>query len=136
MRTGLFIRPLGCLPARRGPFGKHFEKLDQPALVIAYGVAGLCILLAFLWKARQRRLIFGAFVLTLVFLNVYVGAPTLERILAFVTCALVIGIIASLLGFTSIAGASFTIAKVIAAIFLVLFVVLILIAWGIGAALF
>lgn len=50
--------------------------------------------------------------------------------------ALVIGIIASLLGFTSIAGASFTIAKVIAAIFLVLFVVLILIAWGIGAALF
>lgn len=50
--------------------------------------------------------------------------------------ALVIGIIASLLGFTSIAGASFTIAKVIAAIFLVLFVVLLLMAWGIGAALF
>ena len=50
--------------------------------------------------------------------------------------ALVIGLIASLLGFTSIAGASFTIAKVIAGIFLVLFVVLILMAWGIGAALF
>lgn len=67
--------------------------LEQPALVIVYSVAGLCILLAFFWRARQRRLIFGAFVLTLFVLNVYVGAPTLERILAFVTCALVIGIV-------------------------------------------
>jgi uncharacterized membrane protein YtjA (UPF0391 family) len=50
--------------------------------------------------------------------------------------ALVIGLIASVLGFTSIAGASFTIAKVIAGIFLVLFVVLLLLAWGVGAALF
>lgn len=50
--------------------------------------------------------------------------------------ALVIGIIASVLGFTSIAGASFTIAKVIAGIFLVLFVLLLLVAWGVGSALF
>lgn len=50
--------------------------------------------------------------------------------------ALVIGLIASLLGFTSIAGASFAIAKVIAAIFLILFVVLLLVAWGVGSALF
>lgn len=48
--------------------------------------------------------------------------------------ALVIGVIASVLGFTRVAGASFAVAKVIAAIFLVLFVVLLLIAWGIGAA--
>ena len=50
--------------------------------------------------------------------------------------ALVIGLIASLLGFTSIAGASFAIAKVIAGVFLVLFVVLLLLAWGVGSALF
>lgn len=50
--------------------------------------------------------------------------------------ALVIGLIASLLGFTNIAGASFAIAKVIGVIFLVLFVILLLVAWGIGAALF
>jgi uncharacterized membrane protein YtjA (UPF0391 family) len=50
--------------------------------------------------------------------------------------ALVIGIIASLLGFTSIAGASFAVAKVIAAIFLVLFLILLLLAWGVGSALF
>jgi uncharacterized membrane protein YtjA (UPF0391 family) len=36
---------------------------------------------------------------------------------------LVIGLIAAMLGFTSIAGASFAIAKFIAAVFLVLFVV-------------
>lgn len=50
--------------------------------------------------------------------------------------ALVIGLVASLLGFTSIAGASFAIAKVIAGIFLVLFVVLLVLAWGVGSALF
>jgi uncharacterized membrane protein YtjA (UPF0391 family) len=50
--------------------------------------------------------------------------------------ALVIGIIASLLGFTSIAGASFAVAKVIAGIFLVLFLILLLLAWGVGSALF
>jgi uncharacterized membrane protein YtjA (UPF0391 family) len=38
--------------------------------------------------------------------------------------ALVIGVIASLLGFTTIAGASFAIAKVIGVIFLVVFLVL------------
>jgi len=48
--------------------------------------------------------------------------------------ALVIGFIASLLGFTSIAGASFAIAKVIAGIFLVLFVISLLLAWGVAAA--
>jgi uncharacterized membrane protein YtjA (UPF0391 family) len=50
--------------------------------------------------------------------------------------ALVIGIIASVLGFTSIAGASFAIAKVIGVIFLVLFVVMLLVAWGVGSAIF
>lgn len=50
--------------------------------------------------------------------------------------ALVIGVIASLLGFTTIAGTAFKIAKLIAAIFLVLFVVLLLVAWGVGTALF
>lgn len=50
--------------------------------------------------------------------------------------ALVIGLIASLLGFTSIAGASFAIAKVVAAVFLVLFLVLILLGWGVGSAIF
>jgi uncharacterized membrane protein YtjA (UPF0391 family) len=50
--------------------------------------------------------------------------------------ALVIGIVASLLGFTSIAGASFAVAKVIAGIFLVLFLILLLLAWGVGSALF
>ena len=39
---------------------------------------------------------------------------------------LVIGLIAAMLGFTTIAGASFAIAKFIAAVFLVLFVVFLL----------
>ena len=50
--------------------------------------------------------------------------------------ALVIGLIASLFGFTSVAGASFAVAKVIAGIFLVLFLVLLLLAWGVGSAVF
>ena len=50
--------------------------------------------------------------------------------------ALVIGLIASVFGFTSIAGASFAIAKVIAGIFLAIFVILLLLAWGVGSALF
>ena len=45
---------------------------------------------------------------------------------------LVIGIIAALLGFTSIAGASFAIAKMLAALFLVLFLVFMII--GLSAA--
>jgi len=39
---------------------------------------------------------------------------------------LVIGLVAALLGFTSVAGASFAIAKVFAAIFAILFVVFLL----------
>lgn len=50
--------------------------------------------------------------------------------------ALVIGLIASVLGFTSIAGASYAVAKVIAGIFLVLFVLLLLLGWGAGSAIF
>lgn len=42
--------------------------------------------------------------------------------------ALVIGVIASLLGFTTIAGASFAIAKVIGVIFVVVFLVLLVAA--------
>ena len=41
---------------------------------------------------------------------------------------LVIGIIAALLGFTSIAGASFAVAKFLAGLFLVLFLVFLIIA--------
>ena len=41
---------------------------------------------------------------------------------------LVVGIIAGLLGFTSIAGASFAIAKLLAGLFLVLFVVFLILA--------
>lgn len=50
--------------------------------------------------------------------------------------ALVVGLIASILGFTSIAGASFAIARVIGVIFLVLFVILLVMGWGVGTALF
>ncbi len=45
---------------------------------------------------------------------------------------LVIGIIAALLGFTSIAGASFAIAKFLAGLFLILFLVFLII--GLSAA--
>ncbi len=41
---------------------------------------------------------------------------------------LVVGIIAALLGFTSIAGASFAIAKFLAGLFLILFLVFLIIA--------
>ncbi len=41
---------------------------------------------------------------------------------------LVIGLIAAMLGFTTIAGASFAIAKFLAALFLVLFVIFLVIA--------
>lgn len=47
---------------------------------------------------------------------------------------LVLGIVAALLGFTRIAGTSFAIAKVIAFIFLALFLVFLLIAAGVLAA--
>jgi len=43
---------------------------------------------------------------------------------------LVIGFIAALLGFTSIAGASFAIAKFLAGLFLILFLVFLLLALG------
>lgn len=49
---------------------------------------------------------------------------------------LVVGVVAALLGFTRIAGASFAIAKVIAVVFLLLFLVVLLIAAGVLAALF
>jgi uncharacterized membrane protein YtjA (UPF0391 family) len=45
---------------------------------------------------------------------------------------LVIGVIAALLGFTTIAGASFAIAKFLAALFLVLFLVFLIV--GLSAA--
>ncbi len=41
---------------------------------------------------------------------------------------LVIGLVAALLGFTSIAGASFAIAKFLAGLFLVLFIVFLIVA--------
>jgi len=45
---------------------------------------------------------------------------------------LVVGLIAALLGFTTIAGASFAIAKFLAGLFLVLFVVFAILAIGAG----
>jgi uncharacterized membrane protein YtjA (UPF0391 family) len=45
---------------------------------------------------------------------------------------LVVGLIAALLGFTTIAGASFAIAKFLAGLFLVLFVVFLILAIGAG----
>jgi uncharacterized membrane protein YtjA (UPF0391 family) len=42
---------------------------------------------------------------------------------------LVIGLIAALLGFTTIAGASIAIAKLLAGLFLILFLVFLVIAW-------
>lgn len=50
--------------------------------------------------------------------------------------ALVIGLIASALGFTRIAGTSYAIAKIVGVIFLVLFLILILVGWGVGSAIF
>ena len=50
--------------------------------------------------------------------------PMLHMALVF----LVIGIIAALLGFTTIAGASFAVAKFLAGLFLVLFLVFLIIA--------
>jgi uncharacterized membrane protein YtjA (UPF0391 family) len=49
---------------------------------------------------------------------------------------LVVGIIASMLGFTSLAGASYAIAKIIGVVFLIGFLILVVVAWGIGTALF
>jgi uncharacterized membrane protein YtjA (UPF0391 family) len=45
---------------------------------------------------------------------------------------LVIGIVAALLGFTSIAGASFAVAKFLALLFLVLFVVFLVLAFTVA----
>ena len=45
---------------------------------------------------------------------------------------LVVGLIAALLGFTTIAGASFAIAKFMAGLFLVLFVVFLILAMAAG----
>ena len=43
---------------------------------------------------------------------------------------LLLGLVSAMLGFTKIAGASFAIAKIIAVVFLVLFLVFMLLAWG------
>lgn len=51
-----------------------------------------------------------------------------RRMIELAIGALIIGVIASLLGFTTIAGASFAIAKVIGVIFLMLFLVLVVAA--------
>jgi uncharacterized membrane protein YtjA (UPF0391 family) len=48
--------------------------------------------------------------------------------LQFALLFLVVGLIAAVLGFTSIAGASFAIAKFLAGLFLVLFVVFLILA--------
>src|SRR6184192_3680089 len=57
-----------------------------------------------------------------------VGGPMLHMALVF----LVIGIIAAVLGFTTIAGASFAVAKFLAGLFLILFLVFLII--GLSAA--
>lgn len=46
---------------------------------------------------------------------------------------LVLGLVSAALGFTRIAGASFAIAKIIAVVFLVLFLIFLLLAWGVLA---
>jgi uncharacterized membrane protein YtjA (UPF0391 family) len=56
------------------------------------------------------------------------GDKMLQGALVF----LLIGIIAALLGFTTIAGASFALAKVLAGIFLVMFLVLLVLALSAG----
>ncbi len=50
--------------------------------------------------------------------------------------ALVVGLIASVLGFTPIAGAPFSIAKDVARVALALSLVLLALAWGWGTAIF
>ena len=60
------------------------------------------------------------------------GGVVLELAIA----ALVIGLIASVLGFTSIAGASFAVARIVAWIFLLIFVVLLVLALVVGVAIF
>jgi uncharacterized membrane protein YtjA (UPF0391 family) len=50
--------------------------------------------------------------------------------------ALVVGLIASVLGFTPIAGAPFSIAKDVARVALALSLVLLALAWGWGTAMF
>ena len=48
--------------------------------------------------------------------------------LQYALLVLVVGVIAAVLGFTSIAGASFAIAKFLAGLFLVLFVIFVILA--------
>jgi uncharacterized membrane protein YtjA (UPF0391 family) len=49
---------------------------------------------------------------------------------------LVVGIVAALLGFTGIAGASFAAAKIVAVIFFVLFLIAVLVGGGVLASVF
>jgi uncharacterized membrane protein YtjA (UPF0391 family) len=58
----------------------------------------------------------------------YVTAAEVESMLHMALVFLVIGLIAALLGFTTIAGASFAIAKFLAGLFLLLFLVFLVIA--------
>jgi hypothetical protein len=74
-------------------FGGAPSAPGHSLIVHAYSVVCVCILLAFFWLGEQRRLIFAAFVLSLCGLYVYADVPTLDRILAFVTCAALIGIV-------------------------------------------
>jgi uncharacterized membrane protein YtjA (UPF0391 family) len=49
---------------------------------------------------------------------------------------LVVGLIAALLGFTTIAGASFAVAKFLAGLFLLLFLVFLVMALAVGRSIF
>lgn len=67
--------------------------LGGTALGIVYGAVGVCVLLAFLWWCRRRRLVFGAFVISLCALYAYSGTPGLDRILTFVTYTILAGVV-------------------------------------------
>jgi uncharacterized membrane protein YtjA (UPF0391 family) len=59
------------------------------------------------------------------------ASPTDEKMLRLAVLFLVLGLIAGLLGFTGIAGASFAIAKLLFGIFLLIFLVLLVLGLGV-----
>jgi len=74
-------------------FGATLKPAALSASAIAYAIFGLWVLMAFVWWCKRRRLAFGAFLLVLCALHIFLKTPTPHRILTFATYAVVIGIL-------------------------------------------
>ena len=59
---------------------------------LGYSILCIVILLLFLWRGVRRRLVFSAYIVTLLALYLYAGVPSLDRIVSFIAYSALFGI--------------------------------------------